>query len=107
MTTTVKVESGTFESEVLKSDIPVLVDFWASWCQPCLRLAPTIEALATEFAGRVKVAKLNVDENQEVAARFGIRGIPTVMVFKNGKVVANVVGLRPKEDLARVLNDNL
>ncbi len=107
MSTALKVEAGTFEQEVIKSDKPVLVDFWAPWCGPCKMLTPTIEALAADYAGRIKVAKVNVDDNQELAVRFGIRGIPTVMVFKDGKAVESLVGLRSKEELAKVLDKNL
>ena len=107
MSNATPVESATFDAEVLKSSVPVLVDFWAPWCGPCKMLTPTIDALAVEFAGRVKVAKVNVDDNQELAVKYGIRGIPTVMVFKDGKPVSTQVGLRSKDDLARVLNDNL
>ena len=107
MSNALPVESATFDNEVLKSSVPVLVDFWAPWCGPCKMLTPTIDALAVEFAGRVKVAKVNVDDNQELAVKYGIRGIPTVMVFKNGQPVSTQVGLRSRDDLARVLNDNL
>lgn len=107
MSGTLKVESANFENEVIKSNVPVLVDFWAPWCGPCKRLGPTIETLATEYDGRVKVMKVNVDDNQDLAARFGIRGIPTVMVFKGGKPVSTLVGLRSKDELARVLDANL
>ncbi len=107
MSGAMKVEGTSFDAEVLKSNIPVLVDFWAPWCGPCKMLGPTIESLATEYAGRVKVMKLNVDDNQDLAARFGIRGIPTVMVFKDGKAVSTLVGLRSKDELAKVLDANL
>lgn len=107
MSTAMKVEMSNFEQEVLKSKEPVLVDFWAPWCSPCKMLGPTIEALAAEYAGRVKVAKVNVDDNQELAVRYGIRGIPTVMVFKDGEAKASLVGLRTKDELAKVLDKNL
>ena len=83
-----------FESEVLKSDQPVLVDFWAEWCQPCRRLAPIIEKLATDYAGKVKVGKVDTDSNHGVAMKYGISSIPTVMLFKDGQVVQRIIGLR-------------
>jgi thioredoxin 1 len=93
-----------FNAEVLNSDIPVLVDFWATWCGPCIAIAPTIEALSTEYEGRVKVGKVDVDENQGVAAQYGIRSIPTLMVFKNGEVVDQIIGGVPKKVLVERLN---
>ena len=85
----------------------VLVDFWAEWCGPCRRLAPTVEALAGEFAGRATVAKLNVDENPNVPGRFMIRGIPTLLLFKDGQLAETLVGLRPKEDIAGLIEKHL
>jgi thioredoxin 1 len=85
----------------------VLVDFWAEWCGPCRRLAPTVDALATEFDGRATVAKLNVDENPSVPGRFMIRGIPTLLLFKNGQLEETMVGLAPKEDIARLIEKHL
>jgi thioredoxin 1 len=98
---------GNFDSSVLKAGKPVLVDFWAEWCGPCKRLAPTIDQLATEYAGKVTIGKLNVDENQATAFKFQIRGIPAVLLFKDGQVVDQVVGLAPKEDFVEVLNKHL
>ena len=92
-----------WESEVLKAQGPVLVDFWAEWCAPCRMIAPAIEALATEFAGRAKVGKLNVDENEDVATRYAIRSIPTLLVFKGGQVVEQRIGAAPRDELARLL----
>jgi thioredoxin 1 len=93
-----------FDTEVVKSDVPVLVDFWAPWCGPCKMITPIIEELAGEFNGKVKIGKVNVDNNQDLAAKFGIRGIPTVMLFKGGESINSFVGVRPKEDLASALN---
>jgi len=96
-----------FDETVLKSNAPVLVDFWAEWCGPCKRLGPTVDALASEYAGKVTVGKLNVDENPAVSFKFQIRGIPTILVFKDGQVVESVVGLAQKEDLKKVLDKHL
>lgn len=97
----------SFEPEVLKSDLPVLVDYWAEWCGPCKSIAPILEDLAKEYGGRLKIAKLNVDENQSVPAKFGIRGIPTLMLFKNGNVEATKVGALSKSQLAAFLDANI
>ncbi len=104
MANVMEFSQANFENEVKGSEIPVLVDFWAPWCGPCKMLGPTIEQLATEFAGKAKVGKVNVDDNQDLAAQFGIRGIPTVLLFKNGQQVGSFVGLKSKEDLANALN---
>ena len=100
-------DANNFETEVVQSDVPVLVDFWAPWCGPCKMIGPIIEELAGEFDGKVKIGKVNVDDNQNLAGQFGIRGIPTVMLFNDGNVVNSFVGLRPKEDLAGAINDVL
>ncbi|HUX09944.1 MAG TPA: thioredoxin [Terriglobia bacterium] len=96
-----------FEQEVLKSDKPVLVDFWAEWCAPCRMIAPAVEAVAGEYAGRAKVGKLNVDENQSVTSRYNIRSIPTLLVFKNGEIQEQLVGTTSKDGLARLLDKHL
>ncbi len=93
-----------WETEVLGSKEPVLVDFWAVWCPPCRMIAPTLEALAVEYAGRVKVGKLNVDENEDLAARYDIRSIPTLLVFRDGKVVDQRVGALPRSELVPLLD---
>jgi thioredoxin len=98
---------GNFDDDVLKSGAPVLVDFWAEWCGPCKRLAPTVDALASEYAGKVTVGKLNVDENPNVSFKFQIRGIPTILIFKGGQVVESVVGLAQKDDLKKVIDKHL
>jgi len=96
-----------FDREVLQSDKPVLVDFWAEWCGPCRMLSPTIDAIATEYDGRIKVGKLNVDDNGQTAARYQIRGIPAGLLFKGGKVVDQRVGAVPKGDLTRMIDAHL
>ena len=99
----IKLTDQNFEQEVLHADLPVLVDFWASWCGPCQMLAPVIAEIAEEYAGKVKVGKLNVDEQPNLANRYGIASIPTVMLFKNGEVVNTSLGYRPKNDLETML----
>jgi len=103
-TETLKVTDSTFEQEVLNANEPVLVDFWAAWCGPCRTIAPVIEELAGEYQGRLRVAKVNVDENPEAPARFGIRSIPTLMLFKDGELKEKVVGVQPKSQLNGLIN---
>jgi thioredoxin 1 len=103
----VEFTDQNWDKEVLGAAEPVLVDFWAPWCGPCRQIAPTIEAMAGEYAGRVKVGKVNVDDNCDVAARYGIRSIPTVLVFKAGKVVEQRVGLASKAELGRIVDEQL
>jgi thioredoxin 1 len=98
---------ANFEQEVLKSSVPVLVDFWAEWCQPCLRLAPTIEKLANDYASRVKVGKLDTDANHATASKFAISAIPTVLLFKGGQVAQKFVGLRAEKDFREALDSVL
>jgi len=98
------VTSGTFEQEVIKCDIPVLVDFWAEWCGPCKALGPTIDEIAGDFAGKVKVVKLDVQNEPAVASQFGIVSIPTLLLFKNGQIVNRMVGLQPKANITQQLN---
>jgi len=107
MANVMEFTGDNFEAEVTNSAVPVLVDFWAPWCGPCKMIGPIIEELSDEFGDKVKIGKINVDNDQELAGKFGIRGIPTVMLFKGGEVVTSFVGLRPKEDLAQALTDAL
>ena len=99
----VHVTDATFPDQVERSATPVLLDLWADWCGPCHMLAPTIDQLASELAGRIKVAKLNIDENPQTAARFGVRSIPTLLVLKNGREVDRLVGVQPKQEIVRRL----
>ncbi|MDX2263929.1 MAG: thioredoxin [Hyphomicrobiales bacterium] len=103
----VKVSDATFESEVLKSAAPVVVDFWAEWCGPCKMIAPALEEISAELEGRVKIVKLNVDENPDVAARYGIRAIPTLMLFKGGELAAQQAGAAPKSKLKSWITDSV
>ena len=101
------LSEDTFDEQIRGIQEPVLVDFWAAWCGPCKALAPTLEQLAQEMAGTVRVAKVNVDENGDLAFRFGIRSIPTLVVFKEGKVVDQIVGNQPKEQIRRLLEKHV
>jgi thioredoxin 1 len=101
------LNSGNWDREVLQSKEPVLVDFWAEWCAPCRMIAPHIDALAQEYAGRVKVGKLDVDQSCDIAGRYGIRSIPTLLIFRDGKVVEQRVGALPKQELARLLDQHV
>jgi len=101
------VTDATFEQEVLKSAEPVLVDFWAPWCGPCKMLAPTVDALATDYAGRVRVVKVNTDVSRQAAMNYRIEGIPTLLLFKGGQPVERIVGLQPKDRLAATLDKHL
>ena len=97
------VSDATFEEEIIKADIPAMVDFWAEWCGPCKMVGPVVESLAKEYEGKIKIAKMDVDENRETPAKFGIRSIPTLILFKDGKVAHTIIGAVPKGDIEEEL----
>ena len=101
----IEFTDDNFDTEVLKSDLPVLVDFWAEWCGPCKMIAPIVEEIAGDYAGKVKVGKVNVDFNNQVAMQYGIRGIPALLVFKGGSVANQIVGAVPKNDITQILDE--
>jgi thioredoxin 1 len=104
MSKPIEIDDSNFDQMVLQAKIPVLVDLWAPWCAPCRMVAPVVEELASEYEGRVSFAKLNVDHNPRTASRYGIMSIPTLLIFKDGKPVSNIVGFRPKAELKRSLD---
>ena len=104
---TATLTDGNFDASVIKSSVPVLVDFWAEWCGPCRMIAPTVEALATDYNGQVTIGKLNVDDNPNTAMQFGVRSIPTLLLFKGGEVVESIVGLTDKTRLQALLDRHL
>lgn len=104
---TLAFTDATFDQEVLKSDVPVLVDFWAEWCGPCRAIGPSIDALATEYAGKAKIGKVDVDANGSTAMRYNVRSIPTLLVFKGGQVVQQLIGSAGKSDIAKMIDAQL
>lgn len=107
MSEVLHINDAEFDAQVIKSDIPVLVDFWAPWCGPCKMIAPVLDELALAYAGKVKIVKVNVDENQATPAQFGVRSIPTLLLFKDGQLVATQVGALPKGQLAAFINQHI
>ena len=104
---TAEITDASFDSEVLKSNLPVLVDFWAEWCAPCLALAPTLDAVARNYSGRVRVMKLNVDQNVSTSSRYNIKGIPTLLLFKGGAVREQIVGAASKDAISKLLDKHV
>ncbi|MBM3467366.1 MAG: thioredoxin [Alphaproteobacteria bacterium] len=104
---TKQIKDNEFESEVLNSKLPVIIDFWAEWCGPCRMLAPILDQLSEEMEGKVKIVKMNIDENPETPSKFGVRGIPTMLLFKEGKQIATKVGVQPKNVLQEWINSSL
>jgi thioredoxin 1 len=102
-----EITDANFESEVLKAELPILIDFWATWCGPCRQIAPTVDALADEYKGRIKVGKMDIDHHQIVPQQYGVRSIPTLLIFKGGKVVGQVVGAVPRAKLEAELQKHL
>ncbi len=104
---TVEITDANFEEEVIKSDIPVLIDFWAVWCGPCKAIAPLVEELSVEYEGKVKIGKIDIDNNQAVSVKYGIRSIPTLLIFKEGKIVDQIVGVVPKAQIVSKLEPHI
>ncbi|HJK85053.1 MAG TPA: thioredoxin [Candidatus Megaira endosymbiont of Stentor roeselii] len=104
---TKQIKDNEFESEVINSKLPVLIDFWAEWCGPCRMLSPILDQLSEEMEGKVKIVKMNIDENPETPSKFGVRGIPTMLLFKEGKQIATKVGVQPKNALQEWINSSL
>jgi len=107
MSKPITIEDSTFEEAVLQAKMPVLVDFWAQWCGPCRMVAPVVEELAQEYEGRISFGKVDVDQNPKIASRYGVMSIPTLILFKDGKPISNIVGFRPKAQLKQSLDDIL
>ena len=107
MSNVVYTSDTTFESDVIKSDVPVLVDFWAEWCGPCRMLSPILDQISEEYTGKLKIVKVNVDESNVTAATYGVRGIPTLLLFKNGQVTDTKVGSLPKSQLTTFIDNNI
>ena len=107
MSKQIEFTETNFQAEVIGSDVPVLVDFWAPWCGPCKMIAPIMEELSNEYDGRLKVGKVNTDDNQQVASQYGIMSIPTIMIFKNGEVVERIIGAHPKDTLTGKIDEVL